>query len=78
MPSLDGYSLNEEIKKLRVEVFEELTSMREAFRELYQYLDGMDKKQKESECQAKKSAAKSKTPKKDKNVLTTKENIAKA
>ena len=38
MPSLDGYSLNEEIQKLRVEVFEELTSMRESFRELYSYI----------------------------------------
>ena len=78
MPSLDGYSLNEEIKKLRSDVFEELTSMREAFRELYHYLDDIDKKQKESACQAKKSAAKSKTPKKDKSALTTKENMAKA
>ena len=38
MPSLDGYSLNEEIKKLRVEVFEELSSLRESFRELYSYI----------------------------------------
>jgi|21_taG_2_1085346.scaffolds.fasta_scaffold00523_20 uncharacterized membrane protein len=76
MPSLDGYSLNEEIKKLRSDVFEELTSMREAFRELYHYLDNIEKKEKA--CQAKKSAAKSKTPKKDKSALTTKENMAKA
>ena len=38
MPSLDGYSLNEEIKKLREEVFKELTQQREAFTELYKYL----------------------------------------
>ena len=38
MPSLDGYSLNEEIKKLRTEVFEELSSLRESFRELYGYI----------------------------------------
>jgi hypothetical protein len=78
MPSLDGHSLNEEIKKLRKEIFEELTSMREAFRELYQYLDNIDKKKKEPECQVKTSAVKSKTLKKDKNVLTTRESIAKA
>ena len=38
MPSLDGYSLNEEIKKLREEVFTELTKSREAFTELYRYM----------------------------------------
>ena len=31
MPSLDGYSLNEEIQKIRKEVFEELAKTREAF-----------------------------------------------
>ena len=38
MPSLDGYSLNEEIQKLREDIFTELTSMRESFRELYAYI----------------------------------------
>tara|TARA_R110002096_G_scaffold20939_2_gene68410 strand:- start:1308 stop:1508 length:201 start_codon:yes stop_codon:yes gene_type:complete len=38
MPSLDGHSLNEEIKKLREEVFTELVTMRESFRELYAYI----------------------------------------
>ncbi|QDP62272.1 MAG: hypothetical protein GOVbin2066_39 [Prokaryotic dsDNA virus sp.] len=53
MPSLDGYSLNEEIKKLRKEIFEELASQREAFRELYGYLAAMQKKEKaESEKKA--------------------------
>tara|TARA_R100001594_G_scaffold89391_1_gene123817 strand:+ start:2067 stop:2264 length:198 start_codon:yes stop_codon:yes gene_type:complete len=42
MPSLDGYSLNEEIKKLRQEVFEELTKQREAFSELYKFLSKME------------------------------------
>ena len=43
MPSLDGYSLNEEIKKLREEVFKELTQQREAFTELYKYLSQPEK-----------------------------------
>ena len=38
MPSLDGYSLNEEIKKLRQETFEEMAKQREAFTELYKYM----------------------------------------
>ena len=38
MPSLDGYSLNEEIQKIRKEVFEELAKTREAFGELYKYM----------------------------------------
>ena len=45
MPSLDGYSLNEEIKKLRDEVYNELIQMRESFREIYHYLDNMEKQQ---------------------------------
>ena len=45
MPSLDGYSLNEEIKKLRDEVYNELIQMRESFREIYHYLDNIEKKQ---------------------------------
>ena len=49
MPSLDGYSLNEEIKKLREEVFEELSSMRESFRELYGYIAKQESKVKEPE-----------------------------
>ena len=38
MPSLDGYSLNEEIQKLRKDIYEELSSMRESFKELYGYI----------------------------------------
>jgi len=45
MPSLDGYSLNEEIKKLRKEVFEELANQREAFREIFGYLANLQKKE---------------------------------
>jgi hypothetical protein len=44
MPSLDGYSLGEQIKKLRKEVFEELSISREAFSELYQYILKFDEK----------------------------------
>ena len=76
MPSLDGYSLNEKIDKLRDDVYSELLNMRESFRELYQYLDNIEKKEKA--CQAKESAAKSKTPKKDKSASNTKASIAKA
>jgi len=53
MPSLDGYSLNEEIKKLRKEVFAELLQMRESFREIYLYLDNFEKKQAKPAVKAK-------------------------
>jgi hypothetical protein len=43
MPSLDGYSLNEEIKALRKDVFTELTHIRKSFRELYSYIEHMEK-----------------------------------
>jgi hypothetical protein len=46
MPSLDGYSLSKEIEKLREDIFGELLEMREAFREIYFYLDKMNKQQK--------------------------------
>ena len=59
MPSLDGYSLNEEIKKLRKEVFEELTKQREAFSELYKFLSKMEQKE------PKKATSKKKTIKKE-------------
>ena len=45
MPSLDGYSLNEEIKKLRKEVFEEISQLREGIRDLYNYLVKIDDQQ---------------------------------
>tara|TARA_R110002096_G_scaffold153690_1_gene317651 strand:+ start:270 stop:458 length:189 start_codon:yes stop_codon:yes gene_type:complete len=38
MPSLDGHSLSQEIKKLREDVFSELSRSREAFSELYHYM----------------------------------------
>ena len=50
MPSLDGYSLNEEIKKLRKEVFQELAKQREAFSELYRYLSRMEEDKKKEEA----------------------------
>ena len=59
MPSLDGYSLNEEIKKLRKEVFEELAKQREAFSELYKFLSKMEQKE------PKKTSSKKKTVKKE-------------
>ena len=59
MPSLDGYSLNEEIKKLRQEVFEELATQREAFSELYKFLSKMEQKE------PKKTSSKKKTIKKE-------------
>ena len=35
MPSLDGYSLNEKIDKLHLEVKEDIVRLREEFTELY-------------------------------------------
>ena len=58
MPSLDGYSLNEEIKKLRKEVFEELTKQREAFAELYSYLSKLEKEKAKSTINKKKTVKK--------------------
>jgi hypothetical protein len=57
MPSLDGHSLNEEIKKLREEIFTELLAMRESFRELYSYIN-------KKESSVEKKAEKTKKPKK--------------
>ena len=55
MPSLDGYSLNEEIKKLRKEVFEELAKQREAFTELYGYLSKMEQSKPKAKTTKKKT-----------------------
>ena len=57
MPSLDGHSLNEEIKKLREDVFGELVTMRESFRELYAYIA-------KQEVKVEKKAKKAKEPEK--------------
>lgn len=38
MPSLDGYSLNEEIKKVREELKTELLSLRNEFTDLYRFI----------------------------------------
>jgi len=59
MPSLDGYSLNEEIKKLREDVYAELSSMRESFQELYGYIAKQESKV------AKPKAKKAAQPKKE-------------
>jgi len=78
MPSLDGYSLNEEIKKLRAEMYTELSNLRESFREIYQYLDNIDKNQKEQKCQDQANATKSKTQKKKVIASATKASMPKA
>ena len=52
MPSLDGYSLNEKIDKLHLEVKEEIVRLREDFTELYKYMK--ESKQKEIKVEAKK------------------------
>ena len=58
MPSLDGYSLNEEIKKLRQEVFEELAKQREAFTELYGYLSKLENSSKQPKKEKKNAKSK--------------------
>ena len=63
MPSLDGYSLNEKIDKLHLEVKEEIVRLREDFTELYKYMKELQ--QKEIKVEAKKEA-KSKASKKEK------------
>jgi hypothetical protein len=54
MPSLDGYSLNEQIKRLRKDVFEELAKQREAFAELYSYISRFEKQRLDAEKSASK------------------------
>ena len=60
MPSLDGYSLSEEIKKLRKEVFDELALSRDAFSELYQYILRFENQLKEKPVKTKKKKIKEK------------------
>ena len=38
MPSLDGYSLNEEIKRIRAELKTELLELRNEFTDLYNWM----------------------------------------
>lgn len=45
MPSLDGYSLNEKIDKLRNEVAGDLESLRVAYGQLYQYVETLGENQ---------------------------------
>ena len=52
MPSLDGYSLNEKIDKLYLEVKEDIVRLREEFTELYKYMQEL--RDKESRVEAKK------------------------
>jgi hypothetical protein len=63
MPSLDGYSLNEKIDRLHLEVKEEIVRLREDFTELYKYMK--ESQQKEIKVEAKKEA-KPKASKKEK------------
>ena len=63
MPSLDGYSLNEKIDKLHLEVKEDIVRLREEFTELYKYMKEL--RDKESKVEAKKEV-KSKASKKEK------------
>ena len=63
MPSLDGYSLNEKIDKLHLEVKEDIVRLREEFTELYKYMQEL--RDKELRVEAKKEA-KSKASKKEK------------
>ena len=63
MPSLDGYSLNEKIDKLNLEVREEIVRLREDFTELYKYMKEL--RDKEAKVEANKEA-KQKASKKEK------------
>ena len=63
MPSLDGYSLNEKIDKLHLEVKEEIVRLREDFTELYKYMKEL--RDREAKVEANKKA-KQKASKKEK------------
>ena len=63
MPSLDGYSLNEKIDKVHLEVKEEIVRLREDFTELYKYMKEL--RDREAKVEASKEA-KSKAGKKEK------------
>ena len=63
MPSLDGYSLNEKIDKLHLEVKEDIVRLREEFTELYKYMQEL--RDKEARVEAKKEV-KPKASKKEK------------
>lgn len=45
MPSLDGYSLNEKIDRLHLEIKEEIVRLREDFTELYKYMKELQQKE---------------------------------
>ena len=67
MPSLDGYSLNEKINKVRGEVEKEINDMKMAFGQLYNMLKEMEEKP--ANCKKCKPAkAKSKAKKGAKNA----------
>ena len=63
MPSLDGYSLNEKIDKLHLEVKEDIVRLKEEFTELYKYMQEL--RDKEARIEAKKET-KPKASKKEK------------
>jgi len=62
MPSLDGYSLNQKMDTLHLEVKEEIVKLREEFTELYKYMKELRDKEtrvaakKETKPKAKKEA----------------------
>ena len=61
MASLDGYSLNEKIDKLREEVGEDLIQLQKAFANLYEYIKHIEvpkKVKKKKEPKTKKKGAK--------------------
>ena len=63
MPSLDGYSLNEKMDRLHIEVKEDIMRLREEFTELYKYMQEL--RDKEAKVEATKEI-KEKTSKKEK------------
>ena len=65
MPSLDGYSLNEKIDRLNLEVREQLVGLKEEFTELYKYINEL--KMKETKVEQSKESKKTK-PKAKKEV----------
>ena len=58
MPSLDGYSLNEEIKKVKAELKAELLELRNEFTDLYQWMKKADEVKKGTKKSVKKKATK--------------------
>jgi hypothetical protein len=63
MPSLDGYSLNEKIDRMRAEIDEEIIELKRNFCDLYDCMEALEKKINKPKTKAKKKCASTKSEK---------------